>query len=117
MLKKDNSLFVGTWNVHGSLPDRSLSQWTLGTLKTDDGKEFDPDFYAIGLVYQERCKPSDDLFFFFYRLQEMETDTGAYLRYDPTKETAWVNAILASLGDKAKDYCKVSYGLLIKNRL
>ncbi|KAG0165854.1 hypothetical protein DFQ30_007914 [Apophysomyces sp. BC1015] len=85
------SLFVGTWNVHGSLPDESLSKWTLGTLKLENGKPFDPDFYVIGL-------------------QEMETDTGAYLRYDPTKETAWVNAILASLGEKAKDYCKGNKG-------
>lgn len=42
------SVFVGTWNVHGSLPASSLKNWLQGTLKTDEGAPFDPDFYIIG---------------------------------------------------------------------
>ncbi|KAG1103661.1 hypothetical protein G6F39_001752 [Rhizopus arrhizus] len=71
------SAFVGTWNVHGSLPNASLKEWLQGTGH--------PDFYVIGL-------------------QEMETNTEAYIRYDPTKENAWVQGILDTLGD---DYYKV----------
>ncbi|KAF7729407.1 hypothetical protein EC973_004386 [Apophysomyces ossiformis] len=88
------NVFVGTWNVHGSLPDGSLSKWILGTLRTEDGKLFEPDFFVIGL-------------------QEMETDTGAYIRYDPAKETAWVNGIIAALGDKANDYYKIASKQLV----
>lgn len=34
----------------------------------------------------------------------METNTEAYIRYDPTKENAWVQGVLDTLGD---DYYKV----------
>jgi hypothetical protein len=42
------SAFVGTWNVHGSLPTSSLKDWLQDTLKADDGRAVDPDFYVIG---------------------------------------------------------------------
>jgi hypothetical protein len=42
------SAFVGTWNVHGSLPTSSLKDWLQGTLETDNGATVDPDFYVIG---------------------------------------------------------------------
>ncbi|KAG2196876.1 hypothetical protein INT46_006055 [Mucor plumbeus] len=86
--------FVGTWNVHGSLPTSSLKNWLQGTLTSDDGTPFDPDFYIIGL-------------------QEMETNTEAYIRYDPTKENAWVKAIIESLKDGGKDYYKVDSKQLV----
>ncbi|OAD08897.1 hypothetical protein MUCCIDRAFT_117152, partial [Mucor lusitanicus CBS 277.49] len=88
------SVFVGTWNVHGSLPTTSLKTWLQGTLKADDGSSFDPDFYVIGL-------------------QEMETNTEAYIRYDPAKENAWVKAIIDSLKDGGKDYYKVESKQLV----
>ncbi|CEG64842.1 hypothetical protein RMATCC62417_01751 [Rhizopus microsporus] len=102
LMKKENEFvhwekataFVGTWNVHGSLPTSSLSEWLQGTLKTKDGKKVDPDFYIIGL-------------------QEMETNTEAYIRYDPTKENAWVKAIISSLKDEGKDYYKVASKQLV----
>ncbi|OBZ82545.1 Type II inositol 1,4,5-trisphosphate 5-phosphatase [Choanephora cucurbitarum] len=87
--------FVGTWNVHGSLPNSSLKTWLQGTLKTKDGQVIEkPDFYIIGL-------------------QEMETNTEAYIRYDPTKENAWVKAIIDSLVDNGKDYYKVESKQLV----
>ncbi|KAI8092448.1 Endonuclease/exonuclease/phosphatase [Gilbertella persicaria] len=87
--------FVGTWNVHGSLPTTSLKNWLQGTLKTDNGQTIkDPDFYVIGL-------------------QEMETNTEAYIRYDPTKENAWVKAIIDSLADNGKEYYKVESKQLV----
>ncbi|KAI8973493.1 Endonuclease/exonuclease/phosphatase [Mycotypha africana] len=86
--------FVGTWNVHGSLPTSSLKDWLQNTLKTDDGKAVDPDFYIIGL-------------------EEMETNTEAYIRYDPTKENAWVKAIIESLKDGGNDYYRVESKQLV----
>lgn len=76
------------------MPTSSLSEWLQGTLKTKDGKNVDPDFYIIGL-------------------QEMETNTEAYIRYDPTKENAWVKAIISSLKDEGKDYYKVASKQLV----
>lgn len=42
-----------------------------------------------------------------YSLQEMETNKDAYIRYDPTKENAWVQAIFDALGTKSDEYYKV----------
>lgn len=44
---------------------------------------------------------------YIFSLQEMETNTEAYLRYDPAKENAWVKAIIESLKDNGKDYYRV----------
>ncbi|KAI8334874.1 Endonuclease/exonuclease/phosphatase [Blakeslea trispora] len=92
---QDTTAFVGTWNVHGSLPNTTLKTWLQDTLKTKQGDKVEkPDFYIIGL-------------------QEMETNTEAYIRYDPTKENAWVKAILDSLADHGKDYYKVESKQLV----
>lgn len=44
---------------------------------------------------------------FSYSLQEMETNKDAYIRYDPTKENAWVQAIFDALGSRSDEYYKV----------
>lgn len=46
-------------------------------------------------------------------LQEMETNTEAYIRYDPAKENAWVKAIIESLKDGGKDYYRVESKQLV----
>lgn len=46
-------------------------------------------------------------------LQEMETNTEAYIRYDPAKENAWVKAIIESLKDNGKDYYRVESKQLV----
>ncbi|KAL0088223.1 Endonuclease/exonuclease/phosphatase [Phycomyces blakesleeanus] len=43
----------------------------------------------------------------------METNTEAYIRYDPTKETAWVNAVFAAFGEKKSSYYKVASQQLV----
>ncbi|KAI9494141.1 Endonuclease/exonuclease/phosphatase [Zychaea mexicana] len=43
----------------------------------------------------------------------METNKDAYLRYDPAKENAWLNAIFDALGPKANDYYKVATQQLV----
>ncbi|KAI7872760.1 Endonuclease/exonuclease/phosphatase [Spinellus fusiger] len=43
----------------------------------------------------------------------METNTEAYLRYDPTKETAWIKAIFDALGEKADHYYKLASQQLV----
>ncbi|KAI8339909.1 Endonuclease/exonuclease/phosphatase [Chlamydoabsidia padenii] len=86
---ENSKLFVGTWNVHGSLPTESLSTWLLGASKDDGSNTIEPDFYVIGL-------------------QEMETNTEAYLYHDPTKENIWVQAVLNGLGQKKNGYYKVA---------
>lgn len=43
----------------------------------------------------------------------METNTEAYIRYDPAKENAWVKAIIDSLKDGGKDYYKVESKQLV----
>ncbi|KAI9023869.1 Endonuclease/exonuclease/phosphatase [Phycomyces nitens] len=43
----------------------------------------------------------------------METNTEAYFRYDPTKETAWVNAVFDALGEKKNDYYKAREAQLV----
>lgn len=43
----------------------------------------------------------------------METNTEAYLRYDPIKENAWVKLILASLKDNGQAYYKVESKQLV----
>ncbi|KAI7848005.1 Endonuclease/exonuclease/phosphatase [Circinella umbellata] len=43
----------------------------------------------------------------------METNKDAYLRYDPTKENAWLKAIFDALGPKADDYYKVATQQLV----
>jgi phosphatidylinositol-bisphosphatase len=43
----------------------------------------------------------------------METNTEAYIRYDPAKENAWVKAIIESLKDGGKDYYKVDSKQLV----
>lgn len=49
-----------------------------------------------------------------FRLQEMETNKDAYVRYDPTKENAWVKAIFGALGPSADDYYKVEIRCLLQ---
>ncbi|KAI9486626.1 MAG: Endonuclease/exonuclease/phosphatase [Benjaminiella poitrasii] len=88
------NVFVGTWNVHGSLPTSSLKDWLQGTLTIEDGHTIDPDFYVIGL-------------------QEMETNTEAYIRYDPAKENAWVKGIIDSLPNNGEDYYKIESKQLV----
>ncbi|KAI8638810.1 Endonuclease/exonuclease/phosphatase [Parasitella parasitica] len=43
----------------------------------------------------------------------METNTEAYIRYDPAKENAWVKAIIDSLKDGGRDYYKVESKQLV----
>lgn len=43
----------------------------------------------------------------------METNTEAYIRYDPAKENAWVKAIVESLKDDGRDYYKVESKQLV----
>ncbi|KAI8983781.1 Endonuclease/exonuclease/phosphatase [Pilobolus umbonatus] len=43
----------------------------------------------------------------------METNTEAYIRYDPTKENAWVNLILGSLRNNGREYYKVASKQLV----
>lgn len=43
----------------------------------------------------------------------METSTEAYVRYDPTKENAWVKTVIESLKDNGKDYYKVDSKQLV----
>ncbi|KAI7883681.1 DNase I-like protein [Lichtheimia hyalospora FSU 10163] len=43
----------------------------------------------------------------------METNKDAYIRYDPTKENAWVQAIFDALGTKSNDYYKVATQQLV----
>lgn len=43
----------------------------------------------------------------------METNTEAYLRYDPLKETQWVQHVLASLKDGGNAYYKVESKQLV----
>ncbi|KAG1441247.1 hypothetical protein G6F56_011571 [Rhizopus delemar] len=43
----------------------------------------------------------------------METNTEAYIRYDPTKENAWVQGIISALKDGGKDYYKVESKQLV----
>ncbi|KAG2235121.1 hypothetical protein INT48_006502 [Thamnidium elegans] len=88
------SAFIGTWNVHGSSPNANLKVWLQDTLKADDGTTIDPDFYIIGL-------------------QEMETSTEAYVRYDPAKENAWVKTVIESLKGSGQDYYKVDSKQLV----
>lgn len=88
------TVFVGTWNVHGTAPTPALKTWLQGTLKTDEGVTVQPDFYIIGL-------------------QEMETNTEAYIRYDATKENAWVKAIIESLANNGQDYYRVDSKQLV----
>lgn len=42
------SAFVGTWNVHGDMPNTSIKNWLQNTCATDKGDTVDPDFYVIG---------------------------------------------------------------------
>lgn len=44
----------------------------------------------------------------------METNKDAYVRYDPTKENAWVKAIFDALGPSADDYYKVEIRCLLQ---
>ncbi|KAG2181008.1 hypothetical protein INT43_008590 [Umbelopsis isabellina] len=85
---EDISVFAGTWNVHGSLPEESLAPWLLGNA-TDDDKAIEPDIYIVGL-------------------QEMDLSTQAYLVYDSTRENAWCDAVLKGLGNRAQKYRKVA---------
>ncbi|CAO3658088.1 unnamed protein product [Rhizopus stolonifer] len=43
----------------------------------------------------------------------METNTEAYIRYDPTKENAWVQGVISALKDGGKDYYKVESKQLV----
>ncbi|KAI7898816.1 Endonuclease/exonuclease/phosphatase [Cokeromyces recurvatus] len=43
----------------------------------------------------------------------METNTEAYIRYDPTKENAWVKGIIDSLKNNGEDYYKVESKQLV----
>ncbi|KAJ2959653.1 hypothetical protein NQZ79_g4925 [Umbelopsis isabellina] len=85
---KDISVFAGTWNVRGSLPEESLAPWLLGNA-TEDDKAIEPDIYIVGL-------------------QEMDLSTQAYLVYDSTRENAWCDAVLKGLGNRAQKYRKVA---------
>lgn len=90
--KKQLRIRVGTFNVNGKSPSQDLSTWL--------GNE------------PQSSRPEADILITGF--QEIDHSTEAFLNFaGPAREEAWTTAILAALGDKAKQYEKLVYKQLV----
>ncbi|KAL7748627.1 hypothetical protein RI367_006038 [Sorochytrium milnesiophthora] len=84
------SVFIGTWNLGGQLPDQNLAGWLLA-----NGQQSLPDVFVLGF-------------------QEVDNSKEAYLYYDPSREEQLMRDITTAFGaDLTGRYQRVASRQLI----
>lgn len=127
---------IGTFNVNGKLPSQDLSLWirpqhqrgtTLPPLKAVSPLSvsalYKEDYLSAGRhdeeSNEESEEPSDHLHetdpdIIVLGFQELDLSTEALIySYTTTREDAWIEAILASLGEVRDQYTKVGVSCTI----
>jgi phosphatidylinositol-bisphosphatase len=95
---------VGTFNVNGKSPAQDLSTWL--------GNEPPSSHVNNNEGQGEASTPEADMLIMGF--QEVEHSTEALFKFaGRSREEAWTEAILATLGDKAERYEKVSFLMVI----
>lgn len=119
-----HSIRTGTFNVNGKLPFQDLSTW-LGAMPPSSGTKIDKRRHSTPLSGElspggtsvlplegQSNKASltmSETDLLVVALQEVDQSTEAlFYTTSPAREDAWTAAILATLGEKAEEYEKVS---------
>lgn len=114
------SIRAGTFNVNGKLPFQDLSTW-LGGAPSPHGTQNDEQTHSTSLSGEpslgvisalplegknDNNTSEPDLL--VVALQEVDQSTEAlFYTMSPSREDAWIAAILAALGEKSQKYEKV----------
>ena len=113
------SIRAGTFNVNGKLPFQDLSAW-LGGAPSPGGTQNDKQTHfkslsgepSLGVISALPLEARNDNIsepdLLVVALQEVDQSTEAlFYTTNPSREDAWITAILAAMGEKAQNYEKV----------
>ncbi|KAI9513375.1 DNase I-like protein [Russula earlei] len=120
--KKQLTIRVGTFNVNGNLPTQDLSPWLgieLPSTTAQDGEQSIPPLVTLSLLLSDNDAPEGQVSIpeadiLVMAFQEADLSTEALFNFTGVaREDAWTAAILATLGEKAEQYEKLTSKQLV----